>query len=143
MLSDPVILHAEDDANDAILFRTAVQKAGISLLLAHVCDGEDAINYLRGDGIYSDRVLYPFPCVLVTDLKMPKVTGFDVLAWIQTQLQRATLPAIVLSGSSQEVDKKRAFELGAQAYWVKPNALHDLVQLARELQDLAGPIHSH
>jgi CheY-like chemotaxis protein len=54
---------------------------------AHVSDGEEAINYLRGAGPYSDRIEYPFPCLLITDLMMPKVSGFDVLAWLQSQPQ--------------------------------------------------------
>jgi len=98
-------------------------------------DGEDAVNYLSGAGRYADRTKYPLPCILITDLKMPKLTGFDLLTWIQSEMPPNSLPAIVLSGSAQEMDKQRALELGAKAYWVKPTHLADLVHLVHELNE--------
>src|SRR6185437_12179425 len=93
------VLLAEDDENDVLLFQTAFKKVGVSKLLVCVPDGEDAIKYLKGVGIYSDRIQYPLPCLLVTDLKMARYTGFDLLEWVQTQAQFNSLPAIVLSSS--------------------------------------------
>jgi CheY-like chemotaxis protein len=133
MLPDSLILFAEDDENDALLFGMALRKAGVLNPVARATDGEDAVNYLSGAGRYADRAQYPLPGILVTDLKMPKLTGFDVLIWIQSQMPPNSLPAIVLSGSAQEMDKQRALELGAKAYWVKPTHLADLVHIAREL----------
>ena len=135
MLPESLILFAEDDENDALLFGMALRKAGVLNPVARATDGEDAVNYLSGAGRYADRTKYPLPRVLITDLKMPKLTGFDVLTWIQSQMPPNTLPAIVLSGSAQEIDKQRALELGAKAYWVKPTHLADLVHLAHELNE--------
>ena len=123
------VLLAEDDENDVLLFQTAFKKAGVSKLLVCVPDGEDAIKYLEGVGIYSNRIQYPLPCLLITDLKMARRTGFDLLEWVQTQTQFNCLPTIVLSSSLEESDKRRASELGAQAYWVKPSHFEDLVDL--------------
>jgi CheY-like chemotaxis protein len=142
MSSEPLLLFAEDDENDALLFSLALRKAGVLNPVAHVIDGEDAINYLSGAGKYADRLQHPLPCVLVTDLKMPKRSGFDVLAWIQNYLAAGSLPVIVLSASEQELDKKRALDLGAQAYWAKPTEFEDLVHLARELHDTWLAPHS-
>jgi CheY-like chemotaxis protein len=129
------ILLAEDDENDVFLFRAAVKKAGVKGLVAHVPDGKQAIDYLKGAGIYSDRVRYPLPSLLITDLKMPNRTGFDLLAWIKTQTQFSHLPTIVLTSSAVESDKQRVLDLGASSYLVKPSHLEDLVILARGLQE--------
>ena len=129
------VLLAEDDENDVLLFQTAFKKVGVPKLLVCVPDGEDAIEYLKGAGIYSNRMEYPLPCLLITDLKMVKRTGFDLLEWVQTQTQFNGLPAIVLSSSLEESDKRRASELGAQAYWVKPAHFEDLVELVCLLKE--------
>ena len=134
MNRNDTILLAEDDENDAFLFRMALKKAGILNPLSRVPDGEDAINYLAGVGIYSDRVQYPLPSLVITDLKMPRRTGFDLLAWIQAQPQLNCPPVVVLSGSAEDSDKERALGLGAVAYFVKPPGLDQMVHLAHELK---------
>jgi CheY-like chemotaxis protein len=135
MSPDSLILLAEDDENDAFLFRMALHKAGVLAPVALARDGEEAIDYLKGIGSYADRIQYPFPCLMITDLKMPRLSGFEVLAWIQSHLPPNRLPAIVLSGSAEELDRQRAVDLGAKAYWVKPTDLANLVRLAHELNE--------
>jgi CheY-like chemotaxis protein len=129
------ILFAEDDENDAFIFRMALQKAEVRNALAHVSDGEDAINYLAGVGIYSDRYRCPLPCLVVTDLKMPRSTGFDLLAWINNQPASNRPPVVVLSGSYEDSDKERALALGAGAYFKKPAGMDKMVRIAQELKD--------
>ena len=129
-----LILLAEDDENDAFIFRMALNKAGISNSLAHVPDGQCAIDYLAGSGVYSNRSQYPVPCLVVTDLKMPKASGFDLLAWIKNQPPPNCAPVIVLSGSVEDSDKERALSLGAAAYFVKPSGLDHMIHLAQELK---------
>jgi CheY-like chemotaxis protein len=140
MRAEPIILFAEDDENDVFLFEMAFRKAGTGCVLKHVPDGEAAIDYLINIGTYSDRVENPFPACVVTDLKMPKVDGFDLLAWIQKELPTGALPAVVLSGSEDERDKTRAAKLGAKAYWVKPTDGKGLASLAGQLTEIA--LHS-
>jgi CheY-like chemotaxis protein len=131
MNDKPVILLAEDDEDDVTLFRIAFRKAGIACVLKHVADGDEAIDYLIGRGVYSDRAKDPFPAILITDLKMPRVSGFDLLAWIQREFPAGSLPAIVLSVSAEERDRERAARLGAEAYWIKPTGWQELSRLLK------------
>ena len=128
------ILHAEDDECDAYLFRTALSRAGVENPIIQVPDGEAAVQYLRSAQSGADREHYPFPAVLITDLKMPRLSGFDLLAAIQDLLHSRQLRAVVLSASVAETDRERCMQLGADAYFVKPPDLSGLSSLARELK---------
>jgi CheY-like chemotaxis protein len=134
MSKSDTILLAEDDENDAFLLRTALSKAGVANPVAHVHNGEDAFHYLTGDGAFSDRAKYPFPCLLITDLKMPRFSGFDLLARAKTILESKHLTAIVLTASVADSDKQRSLELGAQAYYVKPSNFGALIALAHDFK---------
>jgi CheY-like chemotaxis protein len=124
-----IILVAEDDANDALLLQRAFKKNGIDLPV-HVCqDGEDAMMYLRGQGRYANRDLYPFPRVLITDLKMPKCGGFELLAWLQSHPECNLIPKLVLSASAEEQDVIRAYQLGTNAFFQKPAEFHQLCKI--------------
>jgi len=133
METTPVILVAEDDPNDVFFLRRAFQKAAVKCQIYDVPNGEEAISYLQGTPPYSNRADYPFPQLLLLDLKMPLMGGFDVLEWLQGRLELAELPALVLSSSGQDEDRTRARQLGARGYHVKPNELVQLTQLAQEL----------
>jgi CheY-like chemotaxis protein len=130
-----IILVAEDDPNDTLLLQRAFKKNKIDLPV-HVCtDGEDAMNYLKGKGRYADRDLFSFPRVLITDLKMPRCSGFDLLAWLQKHPECNLIPKIVLSASNEESDVNKAYQLGANCFFRKPStfdALCELIHLANE-----------
>ena len=127
------ILVAEDDANDIFFLRRAFQKAEVKTQILDVPNGQEAIRYLQGTPPYNNRSDYPLPHVLLLDLKMPLMSGFDVLEWLQARPELAELPALVLSSSAHEEDVSRARRLGARDYYVKPSDLTQLTQLAREL----------
>ena len=130
----PVLL-AEDEEDDVFLMKRAFAEAALSNPLIAVPDGQDAIWYLAGHGIYSDRSRHPEPCLLLLDLNMPKVNGFEVLEWVQGQPQlQDNLPVIVLSSSDQEVDVRRAFELGAQEYFVKASSFDRLREMVGKIK---------
>src|SRR5262245_61209748 len=131
-----IILHVEDDPNDALLFQHACRKAGVGFELHAVGDGDEAIAYLRGLENFSDRGRYPLPQLILLDLKMPRLSGFDVLAWIRRESSFKALPVIVLTSSNHETDIKRATDLGANFYLVKPVGFDALVEVAKT-------IHSH
>jgi len=135
LMKNGAILLAEDDANDSFLLKRAFEEVGLANPIVIVRDGEEAINYLKGVGTYSDRSHYPFPCLMLLDLKMPKLDGFDVLAWRKKQKHLQHLPIIVLSSSNQETDNKRAMDLGAVAYFVKPPDFQYLVEVVQQLRD--------
>ena len=79
MIEDPIVLLVDDSENDAILMRTVFERAGFVEPMRFAVDGDDAIAYLRGDGRYSDRKLFPLPTTVLLDLNMPRKDGFEVL----------------------------------------------------------------
>jgi CheY-like chemotaxis protein len=121
----------DDDPNDQYLVQTALEHWGWGRSLILVKDAEEAIGYLMGQGMYSDRDKYPFPSVILTDLKMPRMDGFDLLEWVRQHPECAVIPTIVLSSSRLEMDVRRAYRLGANSFMVKPQNLHDLTELMR------------
>lgn len=127
------VLVAEDDEIDALLLRRAFQKAGLPNDLVIVHDGQEAIEYLNGDAPYTDRSRHPLPGLLLLDLKMPRMTGFDALAWLSEKPQFKDLPKIILSSSSHESDVERARQMGASDYRIKPHGFDQLVQIVLEL----------
>ncbi len=133
MVSKVHILHVEDDPNDALLFQHACQKAGVEFELRSVNDGDQAIAYMRGADAFADRALHPFPQLILLDLKMPRLSGFDLLAWLRGDGGFKTTPVIILTSSNHESDIKRAYELGANSYLVKPVGFDALVEVARTI----------
>lgn len=128
------ILAAEDEETDGFILKTAFRRAGISHRLVIVRDGQLATDYLSGQGNYANRADYPMPMLIILDLKMPRMNGFDVLAWLGTHPDLKSIPAVVLSSSSDKADLQKALELGAREYFVKPFELAQLVRIAGEIQ---------
>lgn len=140
MTAVATILHVEDDPNDTLLLQHACRKAGIVFDLKAVSDGDQAIAYLRGIDDFSDRHKYPMPQLILLDLKMPRVSGFDVLAWLRADDKLKQLPVVVLTSSNHDADIKRAYDLGAKSYLVKPVGFEALVELVKTLPEiLAAP----
>lgn len=129
----PVLL-AEDEDNDLYLMQRAFETAEISHPLVRVHDGAEGIRYLSGEGPYADRARHPLPALVITDIKMPKVDGFELLAWLRQQRQFHDLPAIAVSSSCLEEDLAKALEVGANAYYIKPSGLKDTADFARLLK---------
>jgi CheY-like chemotaxis protein len=134
MLDQVPILLAEDDKNDIFLMRRAFDNAGFLNPLFVVHNGQQVINYLEGTGEYTERDKYPLPGLLLLDLKMPLMDGFDVLAWLRTQRQFDTLPVVVLTSSKLDTDIDRSRELGVFDYRVKPHNFEDLVRLLDDVR---------
>ncbi len=115
------VLLVEDDLNDIFLVKRAFKMANIKNPLQVVTDGQEAISYLHGDGKYADRQAYALPKLIVMDIKMPRKSGFEVLEWVKgrsTLLRR--IPVVIVSSSDDPADINRAYELGANAYMIKP-----------------------
>jgi len=129
------VLYVEDEENDVIFMRNAWKKVGLLNPLHVVNDGEQAIQYLGGEGKYSNREKHPMPCLVLLDLKLPKVSGLEVLKWIREQPAIHTLQVVVLTSSNQPMDIHTAHALRANAYLVKPPNAEGLTQLAASLKD--------
>ena len=129
MNEQQTILLADDSEDDLSFMRHACQAAHFKASLQTVNDGEEAIAYLKGEGIYADRTKFPLPAVLLLDLNMPKLNGFEVLAWVRAQPVLKRLSIIVLTSSSRREDVERAFDVGASSYLVKPVAMAALIAM--------------
>jgi CheY-like chemotaxis protein len=128
------ILLAEDEENDVFLLRRAFQAADIRNPLFVVRDGEEAIEYLSGIGPFADRLQYPIPALFILDIKMPRKSGMDVLRWLRKQPVLNSLPALVMSSSAVPHDIERAYQLGANAFVVKPSNNEERAQLANNIK---------
>ncbi len=98
-------------------------------------DGEEAIDYLSGSGAYADRTKFPWPALMLLDLKMPGVDGFGVLEWFRQFKKGKDLPIVVMTASNNESDREKAIALGAAGYYIKPGSFTALVQIAREIRE--------
>jgi CheY-like chemotaxis protein len=133
--SNYTILLVEDEENDARLLEMAFKKNAILNPIHWAKDGLEAIAYLNGDGVYADRAHHPFPEVLILDLKMPRMTGLELLAWIREHPHFKVIPTLIMTSSRQDSDIEKAYELGANTYMIKPSSFAELartVKLAHE-----------
>ena len=126
------LLWIEDDPNDILLGERALQKSGFPKPVI-IRDGEEAIAYLSGRDAYEDRTRYPLPSLILSDLKLPRVSGFDVLRWLRDQEGLRRIPVIILTSSRQRRDIDMAYDCGANAYLVKPIESKILVELFQSL----------
>jgi CheY-like chemotaxis protein len=129
MFKHQIILLVEDDENDVLLLKRAFTKANLKDNVRVVRNGNEAMNYLGGRGIYSDRVQHPLPFLVLLDLKMPGIDGFEVLQWARKDPNLKRLLIVVLTASNLQTDVDRAYELGANSYLVKPVDFAEMVAL--------------
>jgi CheY-like chemotaxis protein len=133
------VLLVEDDLNDIFLVKRAFKLAQIPNPLQVVTDGQEAVHYLKGEGKYGDRSAHPLPKLIVMDIKMPRIPGFEVLSWIKSSngpLRR--IPVIIVSSSDNPSDINRAYELGANAYMVKPMDFREVEHLFQSITHYWG-----
>ena len=128
------ILYVEDDENDVFLVERAFRQAGIDTPLQVVRDGQVALDYLAGAGDFADRQAHPLPFLILLDLKLPKINGFQVLEWLSRQPHLKKLVVVVFSASAAEADVARAYELGANSYVKKPARMEETVEMANLLK---------
>ncbi len=114
------ILLADDNADDRVMMRSALSRSGVAARLQMVKDGMEVLRYLQGEGPYADRRQYPMPEMLILDMKMPRLDGNATLEKLQADRELSRIPVIIISGMSELHDVKRAYELGARTFFVKP-----------------------
>jgi CheY-like chemotaxis protein len=128
-----VVLQIDDSGDDTFLLGYAFEEAGIANHLRAVPNGREGLNYLDGIGEFADRENFPLPCLVLLDINMPGVDGFDVLKAIRAECRFSELPVCMYSASAEEVDIKRALQLGADCYVRKPISLSTQVEFARHI----------
>lgn len=128
------ILQVEDDPNDVFFLQKAMKKMQVSNPIQVATDGQQAIDYLRGSGQFADRGKFPFPSLVLLDVKLPYVMGLDVLKWIRAQ-RGTPLPVLMLSASAQEADIAAAYRLGANAFLCKPSESRRFEEMVKSIKD--------
>ena len=126
------ILLVEDDPRDVELTLTALEEYNLANEVTVVRDGQQALDYLYCRGEFSARASEN-PAVLLLDLKLPKVDGLEVLQQVKSDDRLKRIPVVVLTSSHEEVDMMRSYELGVNAYVVKPVDFHEFVNAVKEL----------
>ena len=132
-MEENLILLVEDCAEDASLVQATFKKWGIRNPMHVVSDGEQAVDYLSGQGAFTDRARHPLPRLAILDLNLPTMSGFEVLKWIRSQPAVQQLPVVVLSGTKNYKDFDEAHRLGANACVVKSLDLGELYDLIQHL----------
>ena len=128
------VLVAEDNEDEIALLELAFRKVGFNGPIRFVRDGHRAVEYLEGRNEYADRKQFPFPKVILTDLKMPRISGLELLQWLRKHPKCHVIPAILLSGSGLDSDVKDAYKFGANTYFQKPGGFEGMVELLRHLK---------
>lgn len=123
----PLVLFAEDDPTDILIFKQHVEKHRLNIDFQFVHDGSIAIAWLAGEGVYGDRDLFPIPSLVITDLKMSEQGGFAVLRYVRSNRHLQHIPVIVHSSSKSSVDIDMARTLGATEYIVKEASFRSLL----------------
>jgi CheY-like chemotaxis protein len=131
MTTTRALLLVEDNEDDVFLMKRALNGAHVNNPLLVAEDGQEAVDYLSGAGKFADRTKYPLPAVVFLDLKLPFLSGHDVLTWIRQQKDLDTLVVIVLTSSNEPSDLSRCYALGANSYVVKPPTPEQLGDLAK------------
>jgi CheY-like chemotaxis protein len=129
------ILVAEDDLGDELLLRRAFEKASVKAPVHFAHDGQEVVDYLAGKAPFENPVAYPLPTLLLLDLKLPRLDGFEVLRWLRVQPGLRRMIVVVFTASERPQDISRAYSFGANSYVVKPHDSEALVRVVQQLQD--------
>ncbi len=113
------ILIVDDDENDISLTKRAFTASNVHCTLQLLRNGQETVDYLRGHGRYADRGKYPLPIMILMDLNMPIMDGFQVLEWLRGQPSIKAIPVVVFSSSDSPADITRAYDLGANSFMTK------------------------
>lgn len=134
-----IILLADDSSADVTLTKRALHAADLRNPVHIVSTGQEVIEYLTG-AIHARFSGAHVPLLILLDLDLPDLTGFEVLEWIRTQRVLESVPVVIYTGSSNDSDANRAKHLGAHSYWVKPSSFQGLVNLMQLLKNEIGAL---
>lgn len=131
--SSNTFLVVEDEENDVFFLERTFRQAGVKNPIQVVTDGKAAIDYLSGEGVYSDREKHPLPSMIFLDLHLPGKSGLEVLTWMRKRSELKSAIVILLTSSKEEAEIVTAYELGANSYLVKPPTVDSLMVLINAL----------
>jgi CheY-like chemotaxis protein len=129
------ILLIEDEAADAQLLLRGFEKVGVLNPVIHLSNGDEALRYLAGKGEYKDRAKFPSPALILLDLKLPGMTGIQLLQWMRVQGELSRIPLVVLTADDGKETINAAYDLGANSYLVKPGKPGDIAKMVKAIQD--------
>jgi CheY-like chemotaxis protein len=129
------ILLVEDNPMDVALTKNAFKEAHLSNEIHVAGSAEEALGYIKGERDYSDRMIYPLPDIILLDLKMPGLGGFEFLKVIKSTPLLKRIPVIILTSSRQEEDIERSYDYGANSYLVKPIEFDGFQKVVAEVSD--------
>src|SRR5688572_22199108 len=139
MAEQAIILLADDNGTDVTLTKRALQSADLHNPVHIVSTGQEVIEYLTG-AVHARFSGARVPLLILLDLDLPDLTGFEVLEWIRTQQMLSSVPVVIYTGSNNQSDSNRARHLGAHSYWVKPSSFQGLVQMMKLLKNEIGAL---
>ncbi len=132
-MKNKIILLVEDNPDDRILTVRALKQHNISNEIKEVKDGQEALDYLFGEGEYAGRDTSIQPQIILLDLKLPKVDGLEVLQRIRADSRTRRLPVVILTSSNEQQDRISSYDLGANSYVRKPVDFSEFIEAARQL----------
>lgn len=131
--NDIETLFAEDSTDDAMLTIRGLKKSGLTNKIHHVKDGAEALDFIYCRGVYASRNSKEYPKLILLDLKMPKVSGMEVLEKIKSDPDLKSIPIVILTSSKEDPDIKKCYALGANSYIVKPVESENFFQVLKDL----------
>jgi CheY-like chemotaxis protein len=131
----PTILLVEDTPSDATLIRRGFEKTNVLNPIIWTKNGQEALGYLTGLGQYGDRVRYPLPALILLDLDLPEMTGFELLQWKRSQPNIRRIPVVILTIDTASSAINAAYDLGANSYLVKPGNPEEIMRVVKIIQE--------
>ncbi|MES9971547.1 MAG: response regulator [Candidatus Thiodiazotropha sp.] len=135
MSNSAIIMLVEDNRMDVELTLDAFKEARLSNRIEVANSGRHALDYLLGNGAFTDRIEYPLPDLILLDLKMPGIDGFEVLKQIKGTPKVKRIPVVVLTSSKEQGDRALSYDIGANSYLVKPVAFSGFIDVVRQIED--------
>ncbi|MBP7497901.1 MAG: response regulator [Bacteroidales bacterium] len=129
------ILLVEDNQMDVVLTLDAFREAKLKNKIYVARNGKEALDYLFGNEKYADRVLYPLPNLILLDLKMPGIDGFEVLRQVKNAEKLKRIPVIILTSSKEEGDRTLSYDIGANSYLLKPVSFDGFTEVVKKIDD--------
>lgn len=129
------VVLVDDSEDDRLFMRMILERSSKLVVVGEARDGQEAMDYLKGEGVFEDRKTHPFPDVLLLDLKMPRKNGYDVLEWLKTQSLK-NLTVVVISGSWLAEDVAKSMALGAHGYFKKTSVKEEQESMVSGIENL-------